>query len=99
MEFFEHLIGYRFTPDSYLMATLSFLMGLVSVAALRWMAKRRQGLLEQNRGGSATIVRGSDRVAGEKGMRVISVFFLVIWPLSVFVFMGESIDAPVSANG
>jgi len=98
MEFFEHLIGYRFTPDSYLMAALSFLMGLVSVVALRWMANRKQGPSVQSRG-SATIVRGNDTPAGGKGMRVISVFFLVIWPLSVFVFMGESIDTPATANG
>ncbi len=98
MEFFEHLIGYRFTPESYLMAALSFLMGLVSVVALRWMASRKQGALGQSRG-SATIVRDSDTLAGGKGMRVISVFFLLIWPLSVFVFMGESIDTPATANG
>ncbi len=98
MEFFEHLIGYRFTADSYLMATVSFLMGLVSIVALRWMANRRQEPLEQSRGG-ATIVRDSDTLTGGKGMRVISVFFLVIWPLSVFVFMGENIDTPATANG
>ena len=98
MESFEHLIGYRFTPDSYFLATLSFLMGLVSIAALRWFANRKPKPSDQSRG-EATIARQNDMPVSAKDMRVISIFFLVIWPLAVFVFMGESIDAPAMENG
>jgi len=98
MEFFEHFIGYRFTPDSYFMAALSFLMGLVSIAAFRWIANRKPRPSDQSRD-NATIVRHNDTLAGGKGVQVISVFFLVIWPLFVFVFMGESIETPAMENG
>ncbi len=98
MESFEHLIGFRFTADSYFMATLSFLMGLASIAALRWFANRKPEPSDQGRD-KATIVRKNEGLVGTKDMRVISVFFLVIWPLAVFVFMGESIDAPAMENG